>query len=69
MVIEVGALETIELRIALQWFRSSIGEVIAEAGIPSMGAQCSCVTDGCPGCWLTFLAASQVLLMMVEQIS
>ena len=49
MVIEFAALETIELRIALQWLCSAIGEVIAEADIPSMGAKYSCFTGGCPG--------------------
>ena len=41
MVIELAVLETIELRIALQWLCSLIGEVITEAAIPLMGAQMS----------------------------
>ena len=40
MVMEVALLEAIELRIALQWLRSSIGDVIAEAGVPSMCVLC-----------------------------
>ena len=39
MVIDFAVLETIELRIAHQWLRSSIVEFIVAAGIPSMGAQ------------------------------
>ena len=47
MVLGFAALETIELRIALQWLGYTVGEVIAEAVILSMGAKC--FTDGCPG--------------------
>ena len=39
MVIELAELETIELRIALQWLGYMMGEVIAEAVILSMGAR------------------------------
>ena len=37
MVIELAELETIELRIALQWLGYTMGAVIAEAAIPSIG--------------------------------
>ena len=40
MVIDFAVLETMALRIALQWLRSSIVEFIVAAGIPSMCVLC-----------------------------
>ena len=56
MVMEVALLEAIELRIALQWLRASIGEVIAESVIQALGATYSCFT-----CGMIYLRAGGVM--------
>ena len=64
LVLGFAALETIELRIALQWLGYTVGEVIAESVIPAMGATYSCVPGG-----MIYLRAGGIGCSMLQSYS